>query len=183
MQAVLNLAWEKLLPAMQARPLHGDAAAHEKLKKRLAALRVRPMPGQSTSPVAAAVSGKRHIFPENPRGIESVAVEFGGDAAALVVRTPRGESRIACGAGDWRKGRSNFVNGLEGRLLPPGEHAIAASGAWTADNAYSVKLCLTETPFCSRLVFQFNGEELLFDSEYNVAFGPTTMPRLVGRRQ
>ena len=73
------------------------------------------------------------------------------------------------------------MNGLEGRLQAPGGHAVAASGAWTSENTYSVKLCLYDTPFYITLVFRFTGEELLFDSEYNVAFGPTALPQLVGR--
>ncbi len=183
MQAVLNLVWEKLLPAFQARPLRTDRASREKLVKRLAGLTVRPQSGRSTSPVATTVSGKRYVFPSNPRGIESVAIEFGSDAATLVVRASRGESRIACGAGAWKKGKSIFMNGLEGRALPPGEYAVAASGAWTADDTYSVKLCLNETPFYIKLAFRFAAEELRFDSEYNVSFGATTLPQLTGRAQ
>jgi len=31
------------------------------------------------------------------------------------------------------------------------------------------------------LTFQFDGGQLLFDSEFNVAFGPTKLPQLIGR--
>ena len=40
MQAVLNLVWEKLLPAMQTAPLPDAAEAHDKLQGRLATLLV-----------------------------------------------------------------------------------------------------------------------------------------------
>ncbi len=181
MQAVLNLVWEKLLPAMKSTPLSSNRAGQEKLTKVLAGLTVRPASGRPTSPIAAKVSGKQYAFPENPRGIETIAFEFGGDAATLIIRTAKGENQIACGAGNWRKGRTSFVNGLEGRMVAPGEHAIAASGAWTTDDTYAVKVCLSETPFYIKLAFQFTGGELRFDSEFNVAFGPTTLPQLIGR--
>lgn len=99
-----------------------------------------------------------------------------------MIRTSSGESRIACGNGSWKKGRSSFVNGLDNRMVLPSIHPVAASGAWTADDTYTVKLCLHETPFYTTFVFHFNGEQIVFDSEYNVAFTPmpTTLPQLVG---
>ena len=181
LQAVVNLVWEKLLPAMRAAPLPADRSGEEKLQRKLAQLVVPPPSGLAASSLDATVSGKRYVFPANPRGIEALAIEFGPESATVSVRTAGGESRFTCGAGKWLDGRSSFVNGLEGRLQAPGGHAVAASGAWTSENTYSVKLCLYETPFYITLVFRFTGEELLFDSEYNVAFGPTALPQLVGR--
>jgi len=44
MQAELNVVWDKLLPAMQDKPLAENAAEQEKLKTILAGLEVRPAP-------------------------------------------------------------------------------------------------------------------------------------------
>ena len=43
MGAVMNLAWDKLLPAMQATPLPPDSAADARLRARLAALTLHPV--------------------------------------------------------------------------------------------------------------------------------------------
>jgi hypothetical protein len=40
---------------------------------------------------------------------------------------------------------------------------------------------LYQTPFYSTLRFKFDGDRVLFDSEHNVAFGPTKLAQLVGR--
>jgi hypothetical protein len=181
MPAVLNLVWDKLLPAMKPGALPADKVAQERLRKRLAGLTVRPASGNASSPLAAALSGRKYFFPANNRSIESAALEFSTDSAALVVRTSLGENRIACGAGAWLRGRTAFLDGLEGRMVVPGEHPVAASGAWTSDDTYTVKLCLYETPFYVTLAFRFQGDELQFNSEFNAAFGPTTLPQLVGR--
>ena len=42
MQGVMNLVWDKLLPAMQPKRLKADKAAHKKLEAKLASLTVRP---------------------------------------------------------------------------------------------------------------------------------------------
>jgi hypothetical protein len=67
-------------------------------------------------------------------------------------------------------------------MVPGGNHPVAASGAWIAEDTYAVKLCFYETPFYTTMKFRFSGDELLFDSEYNVAFGSRTLPQLTGRR-
>jgi CubicO group peptidase (beta-lactamase class C family) len=68
MQAVMNLVWEKLLPALKAAPLPADAPAVEKLGKKLGSLAVRPVSGPVTSPIAATSRGSatslRTIMPD-----------------------------------------------------------------------------------------------------------------------
>lgn len=181
MQAVMNLVWEKLLPAMKAGSLPEDSRSQGLLRKKLAGLTVQPAAGKPTSELAGAVSGKRFLFPDNERNIREISLAFAGDEATLVVQTSEAEDRIACGNGSWQKGRSSFVNGSGRPLLPAGDHAVAATGAWTEEDTYVVKLCLYETPFYVSLVFRFNGDQVFFDSEYNVAFGPTKLPQLVGQ--
>ena len=58
---------------------------------------------------------------------------------------------------------------------------MAASGAWSANDVFNVKLVLYQTPFYSALTFKFDGDHLLFDAEHNVSFGPRNLPQLVGQ--
>jgi hypothetical protein len=181
MQAVLNLVWDLLLPAMKAGPLPEDAPGRRQLEERIAGLSVRLPPGQLTAPLAAQVSGRQYEFPENDRGIKAVAFDFSPGSAALVVRTAQGETRTALGLGAWVKGRDGFANGLERSLSVPAHPLVAASGAWTAGDTFTVKLVLCETPFHSHLSFRFDGDRLVFDARHNVAFGPTNLPQIVGQ--
>jgi hypothetical protein len=81
--------------------------------------------------------------------------------------------RIRCRNGGWEKGR------LAIGAFP--ERAMAASGAWIAEDTYEAQLCFYETPFIAKLRLRFAGEQLLCDFEYNVSFGPTRQPQLVGQ--
>jgi hypothetical protein len=63
----------------------------------------------------------------------------------------------------------------------PARPVVAASGAWTAENVFTVKLAPYETPFYSTLALRFDGDQLLLDTEHNVAFGPTKLQQLVGQ--
>jgi CubicO group peptidase (beta-lactamase class C family)/predicted glycoside hydrolase/deacetylase ChbG (UPF0249 family) len=181
MQAVMNLVWNKLLPAMKAKPLPEDVAAVRKLKEKLAGLTVRIPSGQATVPLAAKITGRWYEFPQNDRGIKAAALDFNLGSPTLLLRTAGGETRTPIGVGSWTKSRDGFANGLDRFLSVPARPVIAASGAWTADDVFTVKLVPYETPFYSTLAFRFEGDRLLLDAEHNVAFGPTKLPQLIGQ--
>jgi CubicO group peptidase (beta-lactamase class C family) len=174
MQAVLNLVWDKLLPAMQAAPLPADDASRKKLERTLKGLSLRPAEG-SGSP--AKVSGKKYVFPANRRKLEAITLESNGKdgAVTLVARFDGVEQRLTCGRGTWHKGRVAW-----GTLpLQP----AAASGAWTEDDTFMARLCFYETPFTITVSLKFSGEELRYTAEANVGFGPTKEPQLVGKAE
>ena len=181
MQAVMNLVWEKLLPSMRATALPEDAAVARRLAARLAGLRVRPPPGKPTGPLAARTSRRWYQFPENDRGLRAVALDLDPRSPAFLVRSDSGETRTPIGIGSWKKSRDGFTSRLDRMLSVPAHPLIAASGAWTADDVFTLKLALYETPYAATLTFQFDGDRLLLDTEYNVSFGPTKQPQLIGQ--
>lgn len=172
MQAVLNLIWDKLLPALKSTPLPADDAARSQLERTLKALTLRLPEGTA---VPAKVSAKKYVFPANPRKLESLALESKDGVVTLVARHDGVERRIVCGRGAWQKGRAAWGT------LP--EQPMAASAAWTADDALTAKLCFYETPFVFTVNLKFAGESLLCDVEANVGFGRTKDAQLVGKAE
>jgi hypothetical protein len=202
MQAVLNLIWDKLLPgvskasrlrtaggtpATRSSPLPPDEAAQRKLGHTLKNLSLHPVEGKGSS---AKVLGKTYVFASNERKLETITLENSvtGGAVTLVARFDGVEQRISCGHGVWQKGRIGFPDAMNRGLGPltwgrlP-EQPVAASGAWTADDTFTAKLCLYETPFIITIRLKFSGRELQYGSEANVGFGPTKEPQLTGRAE
>jgi CubicO group peptidase (beta-lactamase class C family) len=177
MQGVMNLVWDKILPALQSKPLDADEASQKKLAETLAGLTLHPQPGSAAPGVAAKWSGKTFVLSTNDQKLETVALEFGGadKPVMLVMRCNGVEQRIACGKGVWIKGRMAYA-GFE-------EQPVSASGAWTADGTYTVKLSFYETPFRLTLGLKFADDKLFYDCEYNVInanAGPAKRPQLTG---
>jgi CubicO group peptidase (beta-lactamase class C family) len=173
MQAVLNLVWDKLLPAMKSSALPTDDENRKKLEQTLKGLTLRPQEGSGTP---AQQVGKKFVFPANDRKLESITLEKNGqEAETLVVRVSGVEQRIPCGRGAWRAGRFGFA------AFP--EQPAAASGAWTGDETFTAKLCFYETPFTIKVSLKFSGDELQLNTETNVGFGPTKQPQLVGKAE
>jgi CubicO group peptidase (beta-lactamase class C family) len=180
MQNVLNIVWDKLLPAFHDGSLPDDTPAQRALLNRLSGLTMRMPAGESTSTIASDVSGRSYEFAENDRGIDAVALEFADDGATLVVRAAGEESHTPVGLGTWITSQGGFSNDIESMLSVPNDLLLAASGAWTADDVFTIKLVACETPFYSTLNFHFDGDRLELDSRHNVAFGPTQLPQLLG---
>ena len=77
--------------------------------------------------------------------------------------------------GAWTKSRIAW-----GQLA---EQPAAASGAWTADDTFTAKVCFTETPFVATIRLKFTADQVKYESEWNVGFGPTKDGALVGKTE
>jgi CubicO group peptidase (beta-lactamase class C family) len=169
MQAVLNLVWDTLLPAMKPSALPADEKADKQLQHTLNGLSLR-VPENSGAP--ASVLGKKYVFRANDRKLEAITLESEGKEGpvTLVTRCDGSEQRIVCGRGQWRTGQAAWG--------PLPSQPAAASGAWTAEGTFTAKLCFYETPFTVTVRLSFSGKELLCTSESNVGFGSTKAPPL-----
>jgi hypothetical protein len=182
MQAVLNLVWDKLLPACGPKKLRADRNAQTKLKDALARLELAPAPGAATSDLAATVLNRPFAFSANDQQVQQVSVRStdGGQNLALALRVDGREMTLPAGHRQWRQGRVAFP---AGRLAQFPDEPVASTFGWTAADTLEVKVAAYETPFALRYRLKFTGDEVALDSEANVSFGPTQRPTLVGRRE
>ncbi|MCL5996132.1 MAG: beta-lactamase family protein [Chloroflexi bacterium] len=174
MQAVLDLAWEYLLPAMGPVALPEDSDACAALSRKLSGMALPVQKGQHSSALAEKVSGKIFNLDANEQKVETASLDLSDQGCTFTIRDQRGEHRVACGSGTWLKG----VTTLNGDEPQP----VAASSAWTAEDTYTMKLYFYETPFCLTITSRFTADQVTLNFKTNVGFGPTEHPPLVGRR-
>jgi hypothetical protein len=177
MQVVLNVVWDKLLPAMGDKPILTDDATATSLAEALENLCFTPPPGAANSPMAQQLSGRSYTFEPNYETLHSLRFDFGNDGCTMIYHLlgggkRRGIHRLAIGYGTWKEG----VTYLGGHTA----QSVAASGVWTADNTFTLTLCQYETPFVLTITCRFEGDKLYYDCKVNVAFGPLEHPQLVG---
>ena len=171
MQAVLNLVWDQLLPAMKAAPLPGRRRRPGPSREEARGLSLPPQPGGRRRPSPAGLGPDLRSRPtttaSRPLGLDSGQ----RDDARAPQRRP--EHRVPAAR----------ASGARGGTLPWDgelEQAVAATGAWTADDTYTVKACSTRRRSARTLGLWFEGDALVLDVELNVGFGPTKRPPLVG---
>jgi CubicO group peptidase (beta-lactamase class C family) len=181
MQSVMDIVWNKLLPAMSSGALPEDLATQRALKTKLAGLRVRMPSGQAKVSLASRVSRRWYEFPDNDRDIRAIALDFTSASPAVLVRSASGETRTPIGMGSWVTSSTGFSNGMDRLLSVPKNPQVSASGAWTTDSVFMLKLIAPQTPYYSTLTFRFDNERLILDGEYNVSFGATKLPQLEGK--
>jgi len=179
MQAVLNVIWDKLLPAMQPQALPANSTAVQQLADKLARLEVRTAQGSATSPLAGKVLNHKYVFPANDQKIESLmlASPDSGKTLTVSMRMDGKDIAVPCGYHEWKKGRAPLMGG---RLAEFPDEPTAGTFAWSGDDTCVIKLCAYETPYHTTHTLKFDGGEVTLDSETNVAFGPTKRPQLVG---
>jgi hypothetical protein len=180
MQAVLNVIWDQLLPALKPQSLPANSAGGQQLKDKLARLAIRPAQGAPTSVLAGKVFNRKFVFPANDQRIESLALSSSdpGKTLTLTARADSKEVTIPCGYQQWKKSRAPL---LVGKLAQFPDEPTAAAFAWPHDDTCLIKLCACETSYHTTLTLKFDGDEVRLDSEVNVAFGPTKRPQLIGR--
>ena len=176
MQAVLNLVWDKLLPAIAKGPLPVDDEAAKKLALTLKGLKLVPPKGEATSPLAARLSGKTYSFEHNYETLQSLGFDFEANRIAYQLTgggKRRGKHTLAFGRGGWVEG----VAPLGAQSPQP----VAASGVWKAEDTFELTLCQYGTPFVATITCRFKGKKLFYDFKANVSFGPAERSQLVAK--
>jgi CubicO group peptidase (beta-lactamase class C family) len=165
MQSVMNVVWEKLLPALGAAKLPENLAAKQALADRLAKLVVKPISGTLRPASGAVMFDKPYKVATNDQGLEAITIVRGdGGDSTLKLKVKGTERAIGLKQGEWQTGRMAWGNLVE--------QPAAASGAWTTVDTYITKIVFYETPFILNLTLKFNGDTVQVDREMNVGGGP-----------
>lgn len=172
MQAVLNVVWEQLLPAMTTKPATREPA---ELKHRLASLSVRHPEGKSEPAIAKRISGRTFRFETNGQQLQALTPTFRGNRCTLLIRDDQGERKLECGGEEWTRGIGAVTAPLAGQI----NAKVAARGAWTSDDTYEMTLCFYETPFVQTVTYKFGDDQVAITTKMNVGGGPGSP--LVGR--
>jgi len=172
MQAILNLIWKHLLPAMQDNPLPVNRDGYQALQDKLSKLALSTVAGKDSSPLASSISGKTYILEENYTGIKSIFFALSGADKSITLTNDAGPQQVMPGFDIQKKGSIAFPQF--------GQQVIASSGAWTAPDNYCLRMCLYQTPYYFTMNFTFKGNEVTVNSEMNVSFGPAGNPAIKG---
>jgi CubicO group peptidase (beta-lactamase class C family) len=177
MPGVLNLIWDRLIPALMPAALSTDKASSDKLASKLSGLTMSAQAGEPTSAAAKSAVGRRYTLAPNAQTAESIAVDSidARGVAAFTNRVSGADQQQAAAPRAWRKG-SITINGVA--------EPVAGSGGWTSDDTYTLKVARYRTPFVITYRLRFSGDQLTVDAEQNVGFSePGRFSQWVGRAQ
>lgn len=167
----LNLVWDLLLPAMSKEPLAEASAEEHRLAEKLSSLTLLPVQGRVTSPIASLVVGRPYDVDANDLKIETIVLHTTESGWTVRIKTAAGDEVISCGHNVWQPGQTTLFNDF----WVVGPAPVVASGAWTAEQTFTMVVRLYETPFFHTLVYHFIGDEVLIATWVNTSLEATKM--------
>jgi len=173
MGAVMNVAWDTLLPAMESdQPLVENNVLTQALRERLAELELPVQNGAATSPLMHRVGGKKYWIEGNSMGVDSVSLVREGDTHVLTLSRGDQSHLFPASHGTWLESVSTF--------FPDGPMPAAASYGWTDENTFVITGYLVETAYRNTTTVRFDGDNVEITTEQNVGFDPDEFPLLKG---
>ncbi|MCA9167588.1 MAG: serine hydrolase [Planctomycetales bacterium] len=170
MQAVLNVLWQHLLPAFEAKPLMPNAAAHDALKNKLAQLTIDFPDGEATSTSVQGLD-ETYQFADNPFQLRSLQLKAeDNNKMSLALRVGEQTAKLVAANGEWQTGTVLLPLG---RGPQPQSEPAASAFAWPTPDTLVVKACAIETPFEITYTLKLNGDAVELTGRTNVGFGNT----------
>jgi len=171
------------VPAVQDAALPENAGSLQALEDKLGSLSL-PLPmGADSSGMAAQVSGAHYTVASNAKGITGLSFDFASATPTVTIEDGDGPHAISVGIGNWVRGRTGFKKHIN-ELYDTPEQGIAARGAWSADDTFSARMVMTETPYTVITDFKFVGDQVTLNVSYNIRWSVNDMtePAVVGTR-
>ncbi|GEK20391.1 serine hydrolase domain-containing protein [Cellulomonas xylanilytica] len=172
MHGQLALVWEHLLPGLSEAPLPEDPDGRRLLADRLGTLRLDPPHGAPTSPTGSRLHGRTITFEPNTLGIRNAVLETADGHDRLTVDHEEETVIVSVGHAEPVLTRTTAR-----RRIP---EDVLVSGAWTTPDTYVLTARFVESPFVVTLTATVTDDDVVVDGGFNVAFGPTAFPTLVG---
>lgn len=175
MQAVLNLVWEHLLPAMGEKTADEDTIALDGLRSRMSGLQLGPKSGSAMSGISSEVSGCCYELESGANPIKGISIAFRGDCFAAVFKVEDGECTVkgGLGLGHW------IESGLDIPGFPP---KASINGVWVNGNTFEITLRYIDSPFADTILCRYSDDTVRVSAATNVSFGPRERFEITGRR-
>ncbi|WP_219837200.1 serine hydrolase [Paenibacillus sp. R14(2021)] len=167
MQAVLDVVWAELLPALSAaEAAEPNEAIQAALAERLAFLRIDAPQTEPSSPNEAQLEGRVFRMEPNELQLETIALRFSEQGAELVIGNERlGDQTVQLGRGAWKASRIRIESVKQGA-----EQHVEGSFSWKDGDTMDTRLLFAETPFTYTLALRADGEVLELQFSANAAW-------------
>lgn len=191
MQAILDAVWTHILPALRGEGLAAGKADTEPLTRKLKSLGL-PFPKQdTTSPLAATISGHTYALADSSLKATTASLTFGKDGCIFKLRDDRGTHQVTCGLNRWAEAETTFPTApLKLVATPvPGETQtrVAGTGTWTDANTFLMTWRFIETAHYETVTCQFGDAgtvSIAFESSLSKLNNTKdSRPKLQGKRQ
>lgn len=143
----LNAFYDAILPALSEKPLPENPAALKKLRDRSSKLLIAP-PQNTAEPSAAAANAFKNIKTDSANALAISSLGYDDKTKTLTIENRFGKQTIRVGNGKWETGRFTAEEKNSDTLgrISGGEQPVAAAGAWTGPDRFTVRIKFIRSP-------------------------------------
>ena len=165
MGRILDILWEKLLPAVKSVPLEENDSARARLEKVCRSLKISP----AENSLEVRKNDCSFVFHPNAAGIERGALVFDGKMCTLTLKTPHGDEKIHAGFGHFQKSTIQIQD-----FRP---HPVGACARWKDENTLEISVMHLDGTFRDtwEILFKENTAEFCWQTKCSL-FRPLLGP-------
>jgi CubicO group peptidase (beta-lactamase class C family) len=143
----LNAFYDTILPTLSEKPLPENPAALRKLRDRSSKLLIAP-PQNTAEPSAAALNAFKNTKIDSANALAISGIGYDDKTKTLTVENRFGKQSIRVGNGKWETGRFTAEEENSDTLgrISGGEQPVAAAGAWTGPDRFTVRIKFIRSP-------------------------------------
>ncbi len=175
MQAILDAAWDTLLPGMGDQ-VKAVQKRRRELRRTLRSLRLDPPQFRDDAEAAAAIDGATYELEANEAKLRSIAFAFARGRLVVKLRG-RFTTAYRCGAGKWASGKARIEDSRDRSRQP-----VRCAYRWAGPGELEVAIRAITTPYRTTCRCHFAAGSVEVRLAQNVSFGPTELPPIKGRR-
>ncbi|MBQ5959951.1 MAG: serine hydrolase [Firmicutes bacterium] len=164
LDVIFNSFWDTIYKELDEESVEDDEEAAEALYERISGLKIRPVEGETDSPIARAIGGKCFTMDTNTSVFQNVTIGFGPDYGTVTFDNDQGSHELRFGLGNYAR-----------QFFPGTRMEAAASGAWVDPETLFIRTYFTGENLGSlQLLLHFGGDGSL--TIQSRPFGDTGLP-------
>lgn len=164
MQKQMTIAWDTLLPAMEASTLPENAAEWQQLKADLNNLAIAVPKGSVASPLSKKYNGAKVKLQGNEFGVSEMQFKFSDTGCTWTARSDKGKQTIKLGWEKWMTSDDPLKYMFSIGTRNPVPSKVAGTATWINDNTLQINLRFVEAIHGDKITCTFS------DDNVSVAF-------------
>lgn len=168
---VMQLIWDLVEQVENNEPLPENPEAHAKLQEKLTALKYDPPMMNTTSAMAASISGKTYLLDKNEFNAQAISFKIEDDKLFFTLETEnKADIVVECGINEWARD-DNYkpeAHSLFSLRRIDFDTKIAASATWKDENTLILSWRFMETSHGDQLTCTFDGDKVNIKFEYSL---------------
>lgn len=180
-EELLRLVWNQFPAAFGNGYGNYAASDNHALTERIANLRLLPEARNTTSHMAANISGMTYEMEPNDESISTLKLDFSHDHVVFHQSDYRGEHIVETGIGQWIESTTGITGNKLHHQYQSDEMKVVANGYWWDESTFKMTWQFVETAWVDTVICRFFNDQVSLFRKTNANYASRIQPIIRGR--